>query len=219
MDPTEEKITTQDIVDVFERSFSNSYPFETIFSDWVEAMSIAFQNVLDNPIKDKREKRYQEIMKRYSKEEQTILSGTLVGMLAITLTQEMRDVLGEIYMLGSGNKKTGQFFTPFNLSELTASCLATDIPEEKILLNEPSCGSCGMVIAFCKNLKSQGYNYQNKVKVVAQDIDWRCVYMSYVQMELLGIDAVVFQGDTLQDSKASEEQIFRTMRNRGFIYG
>lgn len=54
-----------------------------------------------------------------------------------------------------------------------------------------------MIIAAAMELKSKGVNYQDELEVVAQDLDWNCVYMCYIQLSLLGISAVVVQGDTL----------------------
>ena len=44
-----------------------------------------------------------------------------------------------------------------------------------------------------KTMKRMGLNYQSKMKVVAQDLDWLSVYMTYIQLSLLGINAIVVQ--------------------------
>lgn len=51
-----------------------------------------------------------------------------------------------------------------------------------------------MIIAFAKAMAEQGIDYGKCLKVVAQDLDWKGVYMTFVQVSLLGIDAVVVQG-------------------------
>ena len=56
-----------------------------------------------------------------------------------------------------------------------------------------------MIIAVAKKLKDEGIDYQKRMKVVAQDLDWKGVYMCYVQLSLLGISAVCVQGDTLRE--------------------
>ena len=48
-------------------------------------------------------------------------------------------------------------------------------------------------------MKERGINPQTCLKVVAQDLDWKGVYMTYLQLSVLGIKAIVVQGDTLQD--------------------
>ena len=110
----------------------------------------------------------------------------------------MTDLLGEIYMeSGCGNSSTGQFFTPFHLSEMVARINQDEYLKKRGEMFEPSVGGGGMVIAVAKVMKDSGINYQRNLKVVAQDIDWLSVYMSYIQFSLLGINAIVVQGDSL----------------------
>ena len=91
----------------------------------------------------------------------------------------------------------------------------------KITINEPTCGGGGMIIAAADVLKRRGINYQRCMKVFAQDLDWKCVYMCYVQLSLLGVDAVVVQGDTLCDpytgNNYPRSRIFRTPNNMGLL--
>ena len=124
---------------------------------------------------------------------------------------------------GAGNASAGQFFTPFHVSEMVAKIGASEdiLKEEKIHMTEPSIGSGGMVIATAKYLKEKGINYQKKLKVVGQDLDWLAVYMSYIQLSLLGIDAVIVQGDTLSEpyipGKTEPGRILRTPMNTGAL--
>lgn len=122
-------------------------------------------------------------------------------LLTETLEYKMSDVLGEIYMeAGMGSKSTGQFFTPYHVS-LACAKMAIENKEPDIrgmyYIDEPSCGGGGMIIAAAQVLREKGVNYQRKMEVVAQDLDWKGVYMCYLQLSLLGIKATVIQGDTL----------------------
>ena len=70
--------------------------------------------------------------------------------------------------------------------------------------------------------KEMGIDYQRKMKVICQDLDWLAVYMTYIQISLLGIDGIVAQGDTLTDPynpgrKFDERRILRTPRNTGAL--
>lgn len=117
-----------------------------------------------------------------------------------------------------GNSKVGQFFTPFHISQMTADMAIEQIEQDgKCILYEPSCGSGGMIIAAAKKIKQEGYDYQRQMEVVAQDIDWRSVYMTYVQLSLLGINAVVCQGDSLSNEVISEENRLYTPRKAGVL--
>ena len=54
-----------------------------------------------------------------------------------------------------------------------------------------------MVIGLALAMKEAGYNYQKQLLVTAVDIDIRSVYMTYIQLSLLGIPAIVCHGDSL----------------------
>ena len=185
---------------------SGKYSAYEVFSDWIRCVALSISNslmVFHNQIWKDRERAYIDTMSRYSQEEQTKMY-KMTAMLILELEENgPADVLGDIYMhTDMGSKATGQFFTPFHLSELCARIgidpHQTQISENDIIeMNEPSCGGGGMIIAAAKVLHDAGINYQKKMRVVAQDLDWKSVYMCYVQLSLLGIHAICVQGDTL----------------------
>lgn len=197
-----------------------------VFTDWVSCMALSISNSLTlfhGKVWKSREEHYLSIIKNYEKEEVAAfieMSALLCGAMGYKIS----DILGEIYMeSGCGNKNTGQFFTPFHVS---IACANLVIPQEKldtdepIYINEPSCGAGGMILAYALALQEKHVNYQQKMKVVAQDLDWKSVYMTYVQLSLYGIDAVVVQGDTLLDPYHIDypiERTFRTPRNMGVL--
>ena len=92
---------------------------------------------------------------------------------------------------------------------------------DKITVNEPSCGGGAMIIAAAKVLQEHEINYQKAMDVVAQDLDWKGVYMCYVQLSLLGISAICVQGDTLCDpyveGKTKRSHIMRTPMKAGML--
>lgn len=198
-------------------ALSGKYPVAVIFSDWVECYALAIRNstqLIHDSLWNKREEQYMNIVKKYTSQEleKFLHMNTL---LAKALDEDIRDMLGEVYMeSGCGSAAAGQFFTPFHISKLTAQLSLKTIPEGAIIINEPSCGGGGMIIAVAAVLAEKGINFQRRMKVVAQDLDWRSVYMTYVQLSLLGIDAEVVQGDTLSNPYSPKnypkECIFRT---------
>lgn len=111
------------------------------------------------------------------------------------LEQKPQDVLGQCYMkLQIANKQRGQCFTPISTGQVMANMLIapSEINEKGYFtLNEPTCGSGALIISFCETLKSQGYNPQQQLLVIAQDIDLKSVQMCYVQLSLLGISAII----------------------------
>ena len=78
-----------------------------------------------------------------------------------------------------------------------------------------------MIIATARALMDKGVNYQDCLEVVAQDLDWKTVYMCYIQLSLLGISATVVQGDTLSEpyipGQTAPECVFYTPRKMGVI--
>lgn len=207
------------------QKMSGRYSTYEIYSDWIASCALSIQNSL-KMIHDKtwhsRENRYLDIMKKYTYEERIAFS-EMFRLLGDAFEEGMSDILGEIYMeSGCGNKNTGQFFTPFHLSYLTAAAgVPHDVSEDKpFIMTEPSTGGGGMIIAAAKVLQDRGINYQRCMDVVAQDLDWKGVYMTYVQLSLLGIKAVVVQGDTLKEPYVKgypAERVFVTPAKMGML--
>lgn len=184
-------------------SISGRYSAYEVFTDWIKCSSLAISNSLDlyrGKIWKDREQMYLDTVRKYEKEEIHIFT-KMLRMLVDTLEDHMHDVLGQIYMeSGMGSKAAGQFFTPYHLSVLCAKMVIPAPDKNGIYqINEPSCGGGGMIIATALALKEKGINYQRKMHVVAQDLDWKGVYMSYLQLSLLGIKAICVQGNTLSE--------------------
>ena len=198
------------------QSIAGEYPIESVFSDWVKCMSIAYQNsirLIRDSVWNLRENEYLQTIKKYNSKNQEKCC-EMHALLVVAMEKEITDLLGQIYMeLECGSKATGQFFTPFHLSQLMANIAFFE--NDKYIINEPSCGAGGMIIAFAKHLKDKGLNYQNLMRVTAQDLEWRSVYMTYVQMCILGINAVVIRADSLSGKKPSKESILYTPRKAG----
>lgn len=188
------------------QSISGRYSPYTVFSDWIQCSALAIQNACTIPhtkLWEAREKEYLDTMNKYNEDERFAIR-ELFFLLVDALEEEMTDVLGEVYMeAGMGNKYTGQFFTPFHLSELCARVAIQDkidhFDGNTITLLEPTCGGGGMIIAAAKVMKEAGIDPQRHLRIVAQDLDWKGVYMTYLQLSLLGLKAKVVQGDTLAD--------------------
>lgn len=202
---------------------SGSYTPYKIFSDWVKLCALSMQNGLyqiHNDVWNCREKQYIEIMSKYGSEERKNMMH-MFGMLVEAFEDEISDILGEIYMeSGCSSKGTGQFFTPFHISCMTAAAGLTQyISEEyKLRMNEPSSGGGGLIIAAAKVLNDRGIDYQRCMDVTAKDLDWNGVYMTYVQLGILGISATVIHGDALGKCESDENNIFYTPKKMGVIF-
>lgn len=214
----------ENVVKMIQEISGSQSPYQ-VFSDFVTMLAISIANASTfhrDKVWQDREKRYCDIANKY-KEPELLKMVEIKEELVASFDEKMGDILGEVYMeSGAGNKYTGQFFTPFHVSEMTAAIsIPKDYHGEKVLnLHEPSAGAGGMIIASAKILRDMGLNYQKCMKVVAQDLDWLAVYMCYVQLSLYGIDAIVVQGDTLADPYRKgfpRERMLRTPRNAGAL--
>ena len=207
-------------------SVSGQYSPHQVFSDWVCMMALSIANsctLHKNKVYQDREDTFKLVANKYSETDYEKLAEATAYL--IEEMEEPRDVLGEIYMEGGfGSKSTGQFFTPFHLSEVTAELVygknLIRADDGKYPMHEPSCGAGGMIIALANIMRRDGINYQRELEVIAQDLDWNCVYMCYVQLSLMGISAVVVQGDTLGEpysKETPEHRVLYTPKKRGVL--
>ena len=204
---------------------SGAYSPYQVFYDYVKMSALAISNSVEmfhNNIWRDREKQYTDVATRYSPEQIEKFS-RMFQLIFDAFEEKISDHLGEIYMQsGAGQSQLGQFFTPYHLSKMSAAiALGAQESGDKIILNEPSCGAGGMIIGAADILQERGVNYQPLMQVVAQDLDWLAVYMCYIQLSVLGIDAIVVQGDSLlhpyQKGVTPEIHILRTPKNKGAL--
>ena len=192
----------KDIIKILD-SISGRYSMYEVFSDWIRCSALAISNscqLFHDRIWQDREQEYINTVKKYKPEEQQKIVEMLC-LLIETLEHGTEDVLGQLYMdSGMGSRESGQFFTPWHLSVLSAEVSVPEPGSDGFYrVYEPSCGAGGMIIALAYVLQEKGFNYQKCMKVVAQDLDWKSVYMCYLQLSLLGIHAIVVQGNTLTE--------------------
>ena len=178
-----------------------------VFNDFIAMGAFAISNGVDHrPHRQDREDEYMKIVKKYNKDELNSFC-EMLGLLALELethVEEPQDVLGEIFTeLGLHNQWKGQIFTPPSICELMGELTGgVGLHEEiekngYVTLNEPCIGSGNIVLGFCRSMAKAKLNYQKQLVVVGVDIDIRCVYMSYIQLSLMGIPAVIIHGNTL----------------------
>ena len=187
---------------------SRTHGLDRVWSDWVEISAIALAR-LDKTQFDRREDRYLQIVKSYSKAELEQLvqafSHLVMAFDYQIQNEEITDVLGSIFMaLNMGNSRSGQFFTPFEVSYLMAKISASAEHIKNLIakngyvtLAEPASGAGGMILAYARTMKDDGHNYQQTLHVTATDIDSRCVHMTFIQMALLHIPGIVIHGNAL----------------------
>lgn len=178
-----------------------------VYSDWVEAMALALANAAEvhPPTRKAREEQYSKLVEKLGPDSMTRFK-TAYAHLIMLFELESRDWLGHLYMtLELGNPDSGQYFSPPDVSALSARlafdpAAAKTAVEERgyITLQEPTAGAGGMIIEFSKHFQEAGFNPQKQLHVTAVDIDITAVHMTFIQLSLLGIPAVVIHGDVLR---------------------
>ncbi|MCL2796773.1 MAG: SAM-dependent methyltransferase [Firmicutes bacterium] len=174
----------------------------TVFCDAVEYLTLRTVLAFDIANVRPRADRMAEIISAYDKSDRLAFDAIcdeIVRMLG-RMPDDFSDYLGEIYMaIDTGKKRGGQFFTPMSVSRLIAKMnfAATDVSKPVVTVGEPACGAGGMLMAVLEELWAQGLNYTERVLIVANDIDRRCVHMCYLQLAFAGAAAVVIHQDTI----------------------
>lgn len=193
-----------------------------LISDVFECGALAISNKVDFTMYDEREERYKQIMKTYEPQERELIAdifGKIFALLTSVVYDDgvFNDYLGDLFMrCNQGEKKAGQFFTPYHISKFMAEITVTDdkIRNGEILtVSDCCCGGGGMLVAALDVLKNRyGVNYARDCFIVAGDIDERCVHMTYLQLSLAGVPAIVKHQDTLQD------KIWAVWKTPAFIF-
>ena len=196
--------TVEEIIKMIDQS-SYRVNKSKLISDVFECGALAISNKVDFTQYDEREQRYLEIIKTYKPDEQKLIADIFAKIFCLCSSVVyddgcFNDYLGELFMkCNQGNKKAGQYFTPYNVSKMMAKITITDdkIDKDEILtINDCCCGGGGMLIAALDVLKNNyGVNYARNCFIDAGDIDIRCVHMTYLQLSLAGVPAIVKHQD------------------------
>lgn len=180
-----------------------------LLSDVFECSAIAISNKFDFRNYDSREEKYKTIMNKYDLETKKLICeifAKIYMLLSNQISVGFNDYLGELYMRSeTSSSKAGQFFTPYCVSKMCAETSIDQktidecIEKDKILtMHEPTVGAGGMVLALADVLYNKyHFNISRNLFIECGDIDIRCVHMTYLQLALAGIPAVIYHRDGL----------------------
>ncbi|MCA6219558.1 ssDNA-binding domain-containing protein [Photorhabdus sp. UCH-936] len=206
----------------FIRLFNQIAPHENrwqVFCDFVHMAACSLYNALLQ--NDEFEADYMQRIKRYSREDAFRLS-RLLSEVIMGLEYEAGDFLGAVFMaLELGNGQVGQYFTPFPVSHMMARMkLAEGLARlgsgehEYITVSDPDCGAGGMIIAMYQTMLEAGFNPQQQMLAFCVDIDPVAAMMTYIQLSLLGVPAVVTVGNSL--TNVMSQKMVTPMYHLGF---
>ena len=127
------------------------------------------------------------------------------------------DILGSVYMLLSqGEKRLGQYFTPFSEARVMARITLNDIkPREKgeppIKILEPCCGSGVMILAYAEEIEGRypGAILHGDFLFYGVDLDALCVKMCQINMLLHGIGHVERLPDDAHGQELAPRYVFQ----------
>lgn len=176
----------------------------TVWEDFVMLSADSISTAFDKDHAEEREQDYMQRSRKYSKDELERLAEMLTETVNALESYPDQDFLGELFMsLGLSNEHNGQFFTPYHVCHFMSEICYGDDMKKKIedtgwvTVNEPTCGSGAMLVAFANVCRKHGLNYQTDVLFVAQDIDPVVACMCYLQLSLLCCPGYVVIGNSL----------------------
>lgn len=185
------------------RKLGAKYGTHEAFKDVVICIAYSFANA--TYFKEEREKEYLRIINKYSKEEQQLFSQILTALVnEYTKSTEPIDILGDIYEnLNLIKKDSSQFFTPLEICDLIARVTTTKDDTENtikekgyIVISDPTCGSGRILYAAYNELLDKKVP-NNKILLQGYDLDLTCCCMTYIQLSLMGANAVIHHQNTL----------------------
>lgn len=210
-DNGEEIPSIQEILKLFNNT-PIKYSNAEIISDIFELGALSVSNQVDRRkgIFERREEQFKKIAEKY-KSDFGFIQNVFSKIYALLSTQtnprnRFNDWLGDLYMQSqTQSSKAGQFFTPFCVSKICSEMAidpnavqAAKDGDKIITIHEPTVGAGGMVLAALDILYNKHrFNYTRNVYVDCGDIDRRCVFMTYLQLSLAGVPAVVWHRDGL----------------------
>lgn len=191
--------------------FSGKYNQREVWHDFLLISAISFSNAFD--FKERREKQFSSTFEKYDEKDKENLASLLSITIRAINENPAQDFLGEIYCSSHFSQRhLGQVFTPYHIADAMAkmTCSSKEDVEQAIKekgyisISDPSCGAGCMLIAAANSLTDMGIAPE-KIFMVGQDIDIESVLMTYIQLTILGISAIVICGDSLAHPGICEE--------------
>ncbi|WP_340151905.1 strawberry notch C-terminal domain-containing protein [uncultured Sneathiella sp.] len=174
------------------------------------------------------ESRYLDVVDRYRRNKR--LSDirenfpNALGHLTAACRQYEDDTLGRLHMQIAPNSALGQEFTPYEMAllmtELTSSTLEAEKMQQLnsgkgfVEFSDPTSGSGVMAIAQAESLLRKHLDPTQHMRAYLTDIDHRACDMSYLNMALRDIPALVTHGNTLTQEIHSQSMTPAFVRAR-----
>ena len=178
-----------------------------VFSDYLAYCALLLSSRTDPVHRKKRLEQFKKLQEPYSDSEWQMFQQTIAEMCSVVIRNtEMgyfHDLFGETYMeLGGRNTALKQDFTTNDVARLISMLTIrddTELPEcGYFSVSDHTCGSGALLLSCAERLQQIGFNPSAHLVVQAADLDIQCVYMTYINLSLYGIPAVIIHGDTIK---------------------
>lgn len=176
-----------------------------VFRDFIAYCALRISTLTDY-VHLERGEYLAELTKRYTTFERDIFEQAL-HQIVNRVSQNIEQCTYEDLMslpfweCSAANRSLKQDFTPMDIAKLLAQLIYGESPalpqEGYYSLNDPTCGSGTLLLASVDCLVRKGVNPSEQLVIQASDLDITCVQMTYIQLSLYGIPAVVIRGDAL----------------------
>lgn len=128
----------------------------------------------------------------------------IMANTAMAMDERCADFLGPLWMDIGASSSMGQFFTPHELSRLSAQLALGDLNEilgkigrPYFTAQEPAAGMGGMVLATAELMREAGLDPSVNAFWHMIELDYTVFRGCYVQTSLAGVAGAVFHGNTL----------------------
>lgn len=149
------------------RHLSECHPPWSVWRDFIFVSAVAISNRVDKRpgVWHKRENEYLRTIRRYNRNERNDIPTLLAYTSKALMDNPAQDFLGKLFMeLELSNHWKGQFFTPYSVADLMTRLTVGDGKNLKaeaerhgyITVNDPTCGSGVMLIAFANRCRELG---------------------------------------------------------------
>ena len=191
------------------QSMTGKHKLWELWADFIALTAISCSQQLD--FRKEREERYLVIASKYDSEEMNSFSRLFALVMDGYEQNREQDMLGSIYMkLNLGSHWTGQFFTPYRVCQAVSGISSDDavrLIQKKgyVTMLDSASGAGAILISMANSIQrslaagGSRLKLQDHVLAVAQDLSENTALMCYIQLSLLGIAAIVYIGDSLEE--------------------
>ena len=125
------------------------------------------------------------------------------GRLVALMDDTRKDILGDVFQAAITYGEAGQFLTPTSITDFMTQLTAGDGDDTDVRGPRTVCDLCCGSGRFLLSIAEQHRDWE----FVGQDIDFRCVQMTTINLGLRNLYGYVIWGNALSDER---KRIFRT---------